>query len=83
MKNILRKIFKEVISKEKDIFLMEKKLNDDMERYMVRYKEDFSESDMEKVRDCVYYAALVSEEEGFYLGMKYALKMLLDLSEDL
>jgi len=53
-----------------------------MEEYISRYQGRFSEKDMEALRDCVYYAILLTEEESFYLGMKYMAKMLLSLLEE-
>ena len=83
MNELLKKIYEKVISQEEDIFQMDKRINDCMEEYISRYKEDFSEKDMERIRDCVYYAVLTSETEAFQMGMKYAVKMLLALLVDL
>ena len=83
MNELLKKIYEKVISQEEDIFQMDKRINDCMEEYISRYKEDFSEKDMERIRDCVYYAVLTSELEAFQLGIKYTVKMLLSLLIDL
>ena len=61
---------------------MEKRINDCMEEYISHY-DDISEKDKERIRDFVYYAVLISEKEAFQLGIKYAVKMLLSLLNDL
>lgn len=83
MNELLKKIYEKVISQEEDIFQMDKHINDCMEEYISRYKEDFSEKDMERIRDCVYYAVLTSQIEAFQMGMKYTVKTLLSILADL
>ena len=82
MRELFRKIYENIISKEEDTFQMDKRLGDCMEEYIAQHKEHFSESDMEIIRDCVYYAILLTEEEAFYLGVKYTANMLLTLLSD-
>lgn len=82
MRELFSKIFENTVSKEEDIFQMDKRLDDCMEEYISQHKEHFSEKDMEILRDCVYYAILLTEEEAFYMGMKYTVKMLLTLLAD-
>lgn len=82
MRELFKKIYENVISKEEDTYQMDKRLGDRMEAYISRYQERFSEKDMEALRDCVYYAILLAEEEAFYLGMKYMVKMLLSILEE-
>lgn len=83
MNELLKKIYEKVISQEEDIFQMDKRINDCMEEYISCYKEDFSEKDMERIRDCVYYAVLTSQIEAFQMGMKYTVKTLLSILADL
>ena len=82
MRELFKKIYENVISREEDTYQMDKRLGDCMEEYILRYQERFSEKDMDALRDCVYYAILLTEEEAFYLGMKYMVKMLLSLLEE-
>ena len=83
MNELFKKIYENVISQEEDIFQMDKHINDCMEEYISRYKEDFSEKDMERIRDCVYYAVLTSQIEAFQMGMKYTVKTLSSILADL
>ena len=83
MKDLLEKIYESVISQEEDAFEMDKRINTCMEEYISRYKDDFSEQDIERIRDFAYYAVLTTEKEAFQLGIKYAVKMLLSLLTDL
>ncbi len=82
MRKLFKKIYENTISKEEYISQMDKKLGERMEEYISRYKEDLSEREMEILRDCVYYSILLAEEEGFHIGMKYTVKMLLSLLAD-
>ena len=82
MRELFKKIFEHIISREEETYQMDKRLGDCMEEYISRYQGRFSEKDMEALRDCVYYAILLTEEESFYLGMKYMAKMLLSLLEE-
>lgn len=83
MKDLLMKIYQEVISKEEEVIETDRQTNERIEEYISRYDEIFSEKDMERLRDCVYYAVLISEREAFYTGMKYTLKIMLSLLTDL
>ena len=83
MKELLMKFYQEVISKEEEVIETDRHTNERIEEYISRYDEVFSEKDMERLRDCVYYVVLISEREAFYTGMKYTLKLMLSLLTDL
>lgn len=83
MKELLMKFYQEVISKEEEVIETDRQTNECIEKYISRYDEVFSEKDMERLRDCVYYAVLISEREAFYTGMRYTLKIMLSLLTDL
>lgn len=83
MRELLMKFYQEVISKEEEVVETDRQTNERIEEYISRYEEAFSEKDMERLRDCVYYAVLISEREAFYTGMKYTLKIMLSLLTDL
>lgn len=83
MKELLMKFYQEVISKEEEVIETDRQTNEYIEKYISRYDEVFSEKDMERLRDCVYYAVLISEREAFYAGMRYTLKIMLSLLTDL
>lgn len=83
MKELLMKFYQEIISQEEEIIETDRLTNERIDEYISRYDEVFSEKDMERLRDCVYYAVLISEREAFYIGMKYTLKIMLSLLTDL
>jgi len=83
MSELLTKIFDEIISKEDDTTLMDKEISDCIEKYLVQYDNVLNEHELERLRDCVYYAIMLSEREAFYLGMKYTLKIVLPMLIDL
>ena len=83
MRELLKKFYQEVISKEEEVIETDRQTNERIEEYISRYDEVFSEKELERLRDCVYYAVLISEREAFYTGMKYTLKIMLSLLTDL
>ena len=83
MRELLMKFYQEVISKEEEVIETDRRTNERIEKYISRYDEVFSERDMERLRDCVYYAVLISEREAFYTGIKYTLKIMLSLLTEL
>lgn len=40
------------------------------------YKEQFSDKQLEEIKDLMYGTALIAEQEGFQLGITYAVKLL-------
>lgn len=82
MRELLMKFYQEVISKE-EVIETDRRTYERIEKYISRYDEVFSERDMERLRDCVYYAVLISEREAFYTGIKYTLKIMLSLLTEL
>lgn len=83
MRELLKKFYQEVISKEEEVIETDRQTNERIEEYISRYDEVFSKKELERLRDCVYYAVLISEREAFYTGMKYTLKIMLSLLTDL
>ena len=83
MNELFNQIFEEVISKQLDTMEIDRQLNERIEEYISKYNDVLSENEMERLRDCVYYAVLLSEQEAFYLGMKYTLKIMLFLLTNL
>lgn len=79
MKDLLRKIYESVLVHETDIFNMEKYINNEMENYIEPLKERFSEDELDIIRDCIYTTALLSETESFKMGMKYGMKMIIEV----
>ena len=83
MNELFNQIFEEVISKQLDTMEMDRQLNERIEEYISKYNDVLSENEMERLRDCVYYAVLLNEQEAFYLGIKYTLKIMLFLLTNL
>ena len=79
MKDLLDKIFDDIICNEEDGYKMEERIGNYIDLCLMPYKEQFSDEDMEKIRDCIYAISTNSEREAFQLGVKYTIKMLLYL----
>lgn len=83
MNELLKRIFTEIISKEDDCFKTEKYIDTKIQEIVGNYADKLSADELEELRGLLYHVALISEKEGFVLGMKYLLKMELSLLSDL
>lgn len=77
MKELLKKIFNNVISQEEDAIKILKHVDEEIDKLIEPYKEQFSDEQLEEIKDLMYGTALIAEQEGFQLGIFYAIKLLL------
>ena len=82
MNELLKKVFETVIIYEKDTVKMGGRVYAEINQLVQSSKDQFADSDMEKIKSLLYQTALTAEEEGFQLGLKYALKIMMDLLSD-
>ena len=83
MNELLKTIFTDIISKEDDCIKIEKYIDTKIQEIVGNYAERLNADELEELRGLLYHVALISEKEGFALGMKYLLKMELSLLSDL
>ncbi len=83
MKELLKRIFNDVISREDDSFAANKYIDSKIQEIVDDYKEKLNEDELEELRGLLYHVALISEQEGFLLGMKYLFKFAIALLKDL
>ena len=82
MNELLKKIYESVIYYEKDTVKMGSHVDVEIHKLIEQYADQLPSSDMEKIKSLLFQTALTAEQEGFQLGLKYALKILVDLLSD-
>lgn len=83
MNELLKRIFTDVISREDDSFATDKYIDSKVQEIVDNYAEKASDDELEELRSLLYQVALIAEQEGFLLGMKYLLKIGISLLSDL
>ena len=83
MKDLLKRIFADVISQEEDCVMTDKYIDTKVQLIVDNYKEKLTDDELEELRGLLYQVALIAEKEGFVLGTKYLFKVALSLLTDL
>lgn len=82
MNNVWNKIFEDIIRYEKEGVEMEQHLDKQIQAIIDKYAKQTTEDQIEKLRNHLSYIALIAEQEGFQLGVRFAIKLLLSLIKD-
>lgn len=82
MSEILLKIYEQVISGEDDTYRGRERIEKRVDELLRKYAADYGESETEAVKELAYAAALKAEQEGFQLGVRFALKVLWELHRE-
>ena len=77
MKSLLNEIYENIITNEEDVIKMNCKLDAEIQNIV---KE--SQNDSVDMQDVYFDIAFLAQRQGFKLGIKYALKLLLELQSD-
>ena len=84
MNELLKRIFTDIISREDDSFKTDKYIDQQIQEIINEHRHLInSDEEQEELRSLLYETALIAEQEGFVLGMKYLLKIALALLSDL
>ncbi len=75
MRDLFKKIYENIIYYEKDTISMNKDLNKKIENYIQPYTNKLTKSELEDLKSILYKTSLDSQEDGFYLGVKYSIKI--------
>lgn len=79
MEDLFKKIYDEVICYEKDIREMNKTIEKENLDILKRYNDQPGTEEYEKLLELIDDAASFAGREGFYMGIKYALKIMAKL----
>lgn len=77
MKSLLNEIYENIITNEEDVIKMNCKLDAEIQNIVKESKKDSVD-----MQDVYFNIAFLAQRQGFKLGVKYALKLLLGLQSD-
>lgn len=75
MDKLLKKIFDDIISYEKDFIKMDAIVNREIEKHTAEYQEKMNIEETEELKNLLYEITKISEREGFFLGIRYAVRI--------
>lgn len=81
MKNLLNKIYEDVVSNEPDIIKLNCRMDDEIKNIIKSHMKDADELP-EDICDTYFDVAFLAQRQGFILGVKYAVKLLSELLSD-
>lgn len=81
MKNLLNKFYEDVISNEPDVIKMNCRMDDEIKN-IIKNRVPDSDKLPEDIRDTYFDVAFLAQRQGFILGMRYAVKLLMELLSD-
>ena len=82
MSELLRKIYEQAIQ-DKDIAVaMVRRVDDWAKSLTVPYKDVLDDDQMELLQNLMYSTAIKAEEEGFQLGIRMIVKLVLEILAD-
>jgi len=76
MDELFKKIYDEVICYEEDIVKMSKIIENNSIIILKKYNDKLNENEEEIFLELIDDATSYAEREGFYMGMKYAFKII-------
>lgn len=79
MKNLLEKIYKNVIYYGEDYLKSGKRLDEEVSNLVKPYKNKLSDKEIEELQNLMYTACYTAQYEGFRLGTKAVINMLIDI----
>lgn len=75
MDKLLKKFFDDIISYEKDFVKMDAIINREIEKHTAEYQKKMSIEEIEELKNLLYEITKISEREGFFLGLRYAVRI--------
>ena len=79
MKNLLEKIYKQVIYYGQEQIKSGKVLDDEVSELIAPYRSKLSQQEIEELRNLMYSASYTAQYEGFRLGAKAIVNLLIDI----
>lgn len=78
MEDLLFKIFYKIAYYEKDSIKMGKDFANQVNSILEPLKSTMDESQVEQVKELVYEAAYFAEKDGFLLGVRFIIRLLME-----
>lgn len=82
MKELLMKIYNNVLVYEDDVVNVSKVIDDEINLLVEPYQTRLSDDELETLKDLLSSTALTAEQTGFEVGMRFAIKLIFSLLSD-
>lgn len=82
MKDLLKKIYDDVLAYEHDIVKANVKVDNEISQLIRNYENQLSDNELERLRELLSVVALTAEQTGFENGVRFAVKLLYSLLND-
>lgn len=82
MKELLMKIYNSVLVYEDDVVNISKVVDDEINLLVEPYQTRLSDDELETLKDLLSSTALIAEQTGFEVGMRFAIKLIFSLLSD-
>ena len=79
MEELLSKIYERIVFYEKDCISLGTEFDRKLAKKLAALKVSISDDEMEKLRELIYWVALLEEKDGFRLGLRFTLKLLAEI----
>lgn len=83
MSELLLKIYQQVVSNEDEAVEMGMRVGEWVNQFTEPYQNKLNNDEMEKLKDLMYSTAIKAEQEGFQLGIKIFVRLMLELFSEL
>ena len=79
MEELLSKIYERIVFYEKDCISLGTEFDRKLAKKLAALKGSISDDEMEKLRELLYWVALLEEKDGFRLAVRFTLKLLAEI----
>ena len=79
MSELLIEIYNHLMERDSDAVKMQNKINTEMERMLIPYKDKLSEEEKEKMYAFLYDLSYIAEREATLYGIKLMMRLMLEL----
>lgn len=82
MNELLKKIYNNVLVYEEQVTKISKVVDDEINTLIEPYQDKLSDTELEELKDLLSSTALVAEQTGFEIGMRFAIKLIVSMLAD-
>lgn len=82
MNELLKKIYNNVLVYEEQVINISKVVDDEINNLMEPHQNKLSATELEELKDLLSSTALVAEQTGFEIGMRFAIKLIVSMLAD-
>lgn len=82
MNELLKKIYNNVLVYEEQVINISKVVDDEINNLIEPHQNKLSATELEELKDLLSSTALVAEQTGFEIGMRFAIKLIVSMLAD-